>query len=652
MRTKLILMCLVTAMVLVGSVQAAALPEIVEGFGSPTGWDVIDENYGSPLGAQVSTDTGYSWSGYGNDGVSSWGLALYDDGTASYLANNIYDLDGANTNAWTIFDDGVSGADSVADLKSVEIVFGPSDGTPSSPIEVIIQDAAGDWFVSDITVASGSNTTVAFSAVATSWRTIATPVLGTAIVPGVAGTPDLSSVLGGGVNYLAGTGSQGAIRIDSMTFSDVEIAAMPFGTPLNGAVNVPIAQILSWTDYVDPDVTTLEGYDVYFDPNEALVTAGNASVLVSPYGTQGTATTYDPDLDPEETYFWRIDPVVDFGTDPNVLEGAVWSFTTVGLAPEIELNSVVTTSALLPTDLSATVTDASDPPDVASVQWTLLADDFDYPAGAVASVTDTTSDLYAPTATFTTDTEGTYKVKLTVNDLSGNSDEAIAQIDVFDDACTAAGSAPSWAGWNPMDLDFNCVVNVADFAIFALQWMDDITLKAQETYASVPGYLPMSNGIVNGNLETGDLTGWWPAGTVAVEMVDGSYALAITDAASGVSSYNYTNGNFYDLPVGNHSLKFRYKNDAAAQYVIGLFRGMGQDPAPTDGSGTPLVNSTTTGYETMWIIETASVASYVQYEIQFTVDTEELGDFYIANASPGSTATGYFDDFELVLNSH
>ena len=219
MKVRNALMCIV-ALVLVGSVQAAILTEIAEGFGSPTGWDIIDENYGSPLGAQVSTDTGYSWSGYGNDGVSSWGLALYDDGTASYLANNIYDLDGANTNAWTIFDDGVSGADSVTNLAAVRLDWGPSDGVPTQPVEVIIQDAAGDWFVSDNTVASGALTTVWLDAAATTWRTMAAPVLGAAIVPGAAGTPDLSSVLGGGLNYLAGGAGNGAVRLDTLTFTD------------------------------------------------------------------------------------------------------------------------------------------------------------------------------------------------------------------------------------------------------------------------------------------------------------------------------------------------------------------------------------------------------------------------------------------------
>ena len=210
---KLVLMLVVAAFV--GSVQATVLTEIVEGFGAPTGWDVIDENYGSPLGAQVSTDTGYGWSGYGNDGVSSWGLALYDDGTASYLSNNIYDLDGANTNAWTIFN-----GDSVTDLAFVRLDWGPSDGVPTQPVEVIIQDAAGDWFVSDNTVASGSLTTVWLDATATTWRTMAAPVLGAAIVPGAAGTPDLSSVLGGGLNYLAGGAGNGAVRLDTLTFTD------------------------------------------------------------------------------------------------------------------------------------------------------------------------------------------------------------------------------------------------------------------------------------------------------------------------------------------------------------------------------------------------------------------------------------------------
>ncbi|MHC5000827.1 MAG: hypothetical protein ACYTE1_08440, partial [Planctomycetota bacterium] len=132
-------------------------------------------------------------------------IDLYTDGD-SELALSIWELSATGMNAWTVFDDGVSGADSVVNLKGI-LIRGMALNNDAGGLtcEAIIQDAAGDWFVSDDTALVLANTTTAISATTTTWWAIDAPVIGTAINPTGPGTPDLSSVLGGGLNFTAGT---------------------------------------------------------------------------------------------------------------------------------------------------------------------------------------------------------------------------------------------------------------------------------------------------------------------------------------------------------------------------------------------------------------------------------------------------------------
>ena len=425
-------------------------------------------------------------------------------------------------------------------------------------------------------------------------------------------------------------------------------------TPSNGAVNVLTDQVLSWTDVAsEPNIVTVD-YDVYFDPNESLVATGDASVKVGA-NQAGASYTPSPALDVGKTYYWRVDVNADFdyvaGTEPNMIKGNVWSFTTVGPSPVIDpYDNISTAVSLQPVTLSAVVSDADN--NVAGVEWELLADDYEYPAGAtVPDVTDTTSDLYAPTATFVADANGIYKVKLTVTDEDSNVAEAIAMVWVLETACDLAPSTPGWTGYNYYDRDTDCDVDLSDYALFAAEWLDDRNATDPVIWTGAIGYIPVSNGLLNGNFETGDFTGWWGGTEITdagADVYEGSYAAKLV-GISGLNTWTAGEGDYYNLPAGNHSVKFQYKGDLA-EIVIGLNEAMGQDPAPRDGSGAALANSGTTGFETLWIVETATVPSYTQYEIQFTVDTEGLGNFYIGSSR--TIGTGYFDDFQLVLDSH
>jgi hypothetical protein len=110
------------------------------------------------------------------------------------------------------------------------------------------------------------------------------------------------------------------------------ILDMILPTPASGATNVPISQVLSWTD---PNFTP-EAYDVYFgtDANET-----------SPYYDFPKVVDYqlvnsydpDPDLEFDTPYYWRVDIY-----EPNIPQtfkhvGRVWSFTTSPPVPGFDM---------------------------------------------------------------------------------------------------------------------------------------------------------------------------------------------------------------------------------------------------------------------------------------------------------------------------
>lgn len=132
------------------------------------------------------------------------------------------------------------------------------------------------------------------------------------------------------------------LRIFNTALSETDIITLMTGMgvtdiePPNGAIRVPVDQVLSWNPPAveDPNFV-ITGYDVYFDPNRVKVAEGDSTVKVA---SNQPETTYDPGvLDYVKTYYWRVDVIgqYDYLPDPNIFPGAVFSFTTMSLAPEI-----------------------------------------------------------------------------------------------------------------------------------------------------------------------------------------------------------------------------------------------------------------------------------------------------------------------------
>jgi hypothetical protein len=116
------------------------------------------------------------------------------------------------------------------------------------------------------------------------------------------------------------------VRLYDYALEELEVARIvnPEGailpSPADDAMNVARNAELSWTPGEGA-----ESFKVYMtsDPNDALITARDPSLLVS----EQVETTYDPDpeLEWDTHYFWAVDEVHDGGT--TIVPGDVWDFT-------------------------------------------------------------------------------------------------------------------------------------------------------------------------------------------------------------------------------------------------------------------------------------------------------------------------------------
>lgn len=135
------------------------------------------------------------------------------------------------------------------------------------------------------------------------------------------------------------------LQIFNTALSEPEIVNVMTGSgvtnvvPMNGEIRVPVGQVLSWNPPAEAEPNfVITGYDVYFDPNQTKVTNGDPAVKKA---SNQAATSYDPygagDMEYVTKYFWRVDIVgqYDYLTEPNTFEGAVFSFTTMSLTPEL-----------------------------------------------------------------------------------------------------------------------------------------------------------------------------------------------------------------------------------------------------------------------------------------------------------------------------
>jgi hypothetical protein len=289
------------------------------------------------------------------------------------------------------------------------------------------------------------------------------------------------------LSLLQTSGNDAYLAMDNLTFSEKLPYLMP--DPAHGEIDVQkdlaernVPGAVSWDYISDPNISQVLGYNVYFDSNEVLVTAGAPSVKV---GHNQSIASYVPVLDWGKTYYWRVDMNVDFdfvpGTEPNIIVGPVWSFTTKqeDALPIVDAGGNILTTLALASPANPLVLGGSVSDDGASpltVKW----EAFEVALGGGLTTKVVFADAADPDTAITVSEAGTYILKLTATDGNGSFSDQM-QIVVYQDACEAKKATGTWVA-NYYDRNGDCIVDMQDFAIFAAEWLDSTALVESITY--------------------------------------------------------------------------------------------------------------------------------------------------------------------------
>ena len=221
---------------------------------------------------------------------------------------------------------------------------------------------------------------------------------------------------------------------------------------------------MSW-DNIDPNTAgATVTADVWFgtDSNKS---GPNYSKIVDGLDVTGVARSSSTPqaIAADTTYYWQVDFNNGSGS---MIEGDVFEFLAVdNTEPQISIPSGVNAwldeiTGIAVISVNATVID--DSPEL-TYAWTF------FPAGDPNVVFDSTA-IEDPTLTI--DAPGVWTVTLTVDDGYWKK-SASSQIRVSENPCQVARHAPGYPGDPPGDITDNCVVDLTDFAVFALTWLDN-----------------------------------------------------------------------------------------------------------------------------------------------------------------------------------
>lgn len=258
--------------------------------------------------------------------------------------------------------------------------------------------------------------------------------------------------------------------------------------------------------------------------------------------------------------------------------------------------------------LDATVTDPDD--NLVSILWEVYRQPRNLDPNIVPIVF---SDETIEDPLATVYAEGTFMLRIKAEDAMGAESEALMEIQVFSNACSAAKKHPD--GYTPIVTDFNsdCQVNLDDMALLVGQWMNTNYLTENITYD--PGIV-LVPGIRNGGFETGDTSEWYNAeGVVGTSSVHG-----------GTYSYfmNDSQGLFQDiyLEAGSYTLTFWYKGNMPTLYY-------------GDENGN-LPNT-----------ELTPSSSYQQESVTFSMDADGEMVLWLWGGNTSSSSGCYVDDFVI-----
>ena len=266
--------------------------------------------------------------------------------------------------------------------------------------------------------------------------------------------------------YAKGYGDAEPVTGMSGIFIQGNILDATWATNPNPVINSEVSYHLPQLSWSNPAAVGSITADVYIgtgDPNYAAADYGYDTVIT---GTSAeSASLSGITLTAGNTYNWIVD-VTDSGTGIKT-QGFVWNFTAIdNLPPSIEIAESYQylwlgndgDPAACGIDIDATVTDDGVP-----VVATLLWEQIDGPE-VVTIDPNNVEDL-----SFTVATTGTYTFRLTADDTE-NSTFSATEIYVGTSPCDAAQNKPGYES-NAADFNNDCLVDLADFATFADNWL-------------------------------------------------------------------------------------------------------------------------------------------------------------------------------------
>ncbi|HOQ04563.1 MAG TPA: DNRLRE domain-containing protein [Anaerohalosphaeraceae bacterium] len=236
----------------------------------------------------------------------------------------------------------------------------------------------------------------------------------------------------------------------------------------NPAMNQVVSTNLNQLCWSNPEPNSPGGIitcDVYFGTREPNRLAPNYDLEYTlAVNTTNTCVSLPVSLAQFTRYYWVVD--VRDSSQPGILHrGRVWSFNTFNLGPSVNTGADQYiwlghqgTPGVAAAFLNATVTDDGLPGPL-----TYLWEQLSGPA-----VTISPNNVEDITVVFTE--AGDYTFRLTASDGAESNSDSV-RIFVGADACAAAKAVPGFAA-NRMDFNSDCLVNLADLATFAAQWMD------------------------------------------------------------------------------------------------------------------------------------------------------------------------------------
>ncbi len=263
-----------------------------------------------------------------------------------------------------------------------------------------------------------------------------------------------------------------------------------FPRPEYGGENVSLTPTLTWdtglSDVNDPDsapnpnivkhnLWLSAGYDAATAPAWPDWDDAAVQIFEIPADSNPADGSVDPSaskqltgLQKNKLYFWIVDESLTGATGledwPNIIAGTTWAFKTITNAPVVDAGPNILTwlkaNGETTVDLNGVVTDD----DVALIQWSSPDANVVFANSAVAVTTATVK------------ITGTFDVQLYAKDAANNEGSDNMEIRVFADACEAAKSNPNGYVGSAYDHNGDCKVNFLDFAMAAVEWLDDRSL--------------------------------------------------------------------------------------------------------------------------------------------------------------------------------